>query len=138
MPQVKIKAYGVMLLLSLSLNVFYFWNDHHNIPDESFYPHKVEDAYFVKKHVGGEIYVIEHSGHRYTAECQDTLTWLDGIYAAGRSMGTGCTYIQSLVGKSIAEGLMRKEGGALVFQPWEQHDTVQTADILRIINDQSE
>ena len=52
-------------------------------------------------------------------------------------MSDGCTYIPSLVGKSIAEGLMRKEGGALVYQPWEQDDTVQTADILTIVNDET-
>ncbi len=80
--------------------------------------------------------MIEHSGHRYTVQCQDTLTWLDGIYTSGHPMTDGCTYIPSLVGKSIAEGLMRKEGGYLVYQPWEQDDTVQTADVLTIIDDE--
>ena len=59
-----------------------------------------------------------------------------GIYSSGHSMSDGCTYIPSLVGKSIAAGLMRDEGGALVYQPWEQEDTVQTADILTIIGDE--
>jgi hypothetical protein len=52
-------------------------------------------------------------------------------------MGDGCTYIPSLVGKSIADGLMRKEGNALVYQPWEQDDTEQTADILTIVGDEN-
>lgn len=81
--------------------------------------------------------MIEHAGHRYTVKCQDTLSWLDGIYNSGHPMNDGCTYVPDLVGKSIAEGLMRKEGGALVYQPWEQDDTVQTADILTIIDDET-
>jgi hypothetical protein len=131
----KSRVWSAILLLSLALNGFLIWNDHYDVPDENFYSHRLRDAYFVKMHPGGEIYLIDHQGHRYTAECQDTLTWLDGIYSSGRPMTTGCTYIPSLVGKSIAEGLMRKEGNTLVYQPWEQADTEQTADLLKIIGD---
>ncbi len=31
---------------------------------------------------------------------------------------------------------MRNEGDALVYQPWEQVDTEQTADILTIVSDE--
>lgn len=127
---------GLVLLLSLGLNAFFIWNDHYDVPDINFFSHGVRNAYFVRRHEGGKIFVIEHSGHCYTVKCEETLTWLDGIYAPGKPMSDGCTYIPSLVGKSIADGLMRKEGGALVYQPWENVDTVQTADILTIIDDE--
>ena len=133
---VKMRFWGVLLLFSLGLNAFFIWNDHYDVPDVNFFPHGLRDAYFVKRHPGGEIFVIEHSEHRYTVKCQDTLTWLNGIYASGEPMSSGCTYLSSLVGKSVADGLMRKEGNALVYQPWEQDDTEQTADILTIINDE--
>jgi hypothetical protein len=132
----NVRFWSVILLLSLALNAFLIWNNHYDIPDENFFPHGLRDAYFIKKHLGGEIFLIEHKGHRYTAKCQDTLTWLQGIYMPGAPMSDGCTYIQSLVGKSIAEGLMRQEGNAFVYQPWEQDDTEQTADILTIIDDE--
>jgi len=48
-----------------------------------------------------------------------------------------CTYIPSMIGKSIAAGLMRHEGNTLVYSPWADSDTVQTADILAIVDDQS-
>lgn len=129
--------FAAILLLSLSLNAFFIWNDHYDAPDVNFFPHGLRDAYFIKRHVRGKIFVIEHSGHSYTVKCQDTLSWVyGGIYTSGHPMSDGCTYIPSLVGKSIAEGLMRKEGDALVYQPWEQDDTVQTADILTIIDDE--
>lgn len=128
--------FRVILLLSLSLNVLFIWNDHYDVPDFNFYSHGLRDAYFIKSHAGGRRFVIEHSGHHYTVECQNTLTWLNGIYATGEPMSDGCTYIPSMVGKSIADGLMRKEGGALVFQAWENADTVQTADILTIVDGQ--
>ncbi len=128
--------FGVILLLSLALNAFLIWNDHYDVPDVNFFPHGLRDAYFIKRHVGGKYFVIEHSGHRYLVKCQDTLTWLGGIYTSGQPMGDGCTYIPSLVGKSIAGGLMRNEGDDLVYQPWEQVDTEQTADILTIVSDE--
>lgn len=133
----KNKILGAILLISLALNGVLIWSNHHDVPDVNFFSHGLEDAYYVKKHAGGETFIIEHKGHRYTAKCRDTLTWLEGIYTVGRPMSTGCTYIPSLVGKSIAQGLMREEAGALVYQPWEQDDTEQTADILTIINDEA-
>ena len=39
-----------------------------------------------------------------------------------------------LIGKSIAAGLMRREGNNLVFTPYADIDTEQTADILGIAN----
>lgn len=128
--------FGVILALSLALNALFIWNDHYDAPDENFFPHGLRDAYFIKRHVGGKYFVIEHPGHRYLVKCQDTLAWPNGIYTPGEPMGDGCTYIPFMVGKSIAEGLMRDEGGALVYQPWEQADTEQTADILTIIDDE--
>lgn len=129
---------SVVLILSVALNVYFIWAYRYNTPDRDFLPSRLQNAYFVKKHVGGEIYVIEHSGHRYTVKCQPTLTWLNGIYSPGAPMSDGCIYIPGLVGKSIAAGLMRKEGNALVFQPWEDSDTEQTADILTIISDEKQ
>ena len=128
--------FGATLLLSLGLNAFFLSEGHYDVPDRNFIPQGLRDAYFVKRQVGEKIFVIEHLGHRYTVKCQKTLTWPDGIYTPAKSMGDGCTYIPSLVSKSIAEGLMREEGGALVYQPWEQDNTVQTADILTVIDDE--
>ncbi len=135
--RLKMQFGRVILLLSLGLNASYIWDNQYHVPDINFFSHGLRDAYFVKKHVAGEVFIIEHSGHRYTAKCRDTLTWLNGIQASGQPMSEGCTYMSSLVGKSIAEGLMRNEGGALVYLPWAQEDTVQTADILTIIDDRS-
>jgi hypothetical protein len=128
--------FSAVLLISLGLNAYFIWAYHYDVPDRNFVPHELHDAYFIKRHVGGKVFEIEHAGHLYTVKCEDTLSWLDGIYAPGRPMNDGCTYIPSIVGKSIASGLMRKEGGALVFQPWEDSDTVQTADVLTIVNDE--
>lgn len=125
----------LVFFLSLGLNAFLLVAYHHDGPDRNFTSHGINDAYFIKRHLGGKIFVIEHEGHSYTVKCQGTLTWLDGIYASGRPMNDDCTYIPSMVGKSIASGLMRKEGDALVFQPWEDSDKEQTADILTIIRD---
>jgi hypothetical protein len=130
------RIFQTILLISLALNAFFIWSDHYDVPNVNFFSHGLKDAYFIRKHTEGETFVIEHKGHRYTVKCQDTLTWLDGIYSSGRPMGDGCTYMSSMVGKSIAEGLMRNENGVLVYQPWEQDDTEQTADILTIINDE--
>ena len=113
--------FGLILLLSLGLNAFFMWTYDYDVPDVDFFPHGLRDAYFIKRHVGEEIFVIEHAGHRYTVKCRPTLSWLDGIYTSGYPMSDGCTYIPSLVGKSIADGLIRKEGDALVYQGWESN-----------------
>ena len=124
-----------VLLISLGLNAYFIWSYHSSVPDVDFFHQDLHNAYFIKRHVGGKVFEIEHAHHLYTVRCEGTLSWPDGIYAPGQPMNDNCTYIPSMVGKSIAAGLMRNEGGALVYQPWENTDTIQTADVLKIIND---
>jgi sulfatase modifying factor 1 len=94
------------------------------------------DAYHVTAFRDGA-YIIEHKGHRLTAKCRESLTWLDGPDKSGRPMDAhDCTYMSDKVGKSIGNDLMRQEQNELVFSPWKGEDTVQTADFLDIIQDE--
>ena len=52
-------------------------------------------------------------------------------------MNDSCTYLPDLIGKSIAAGLMRQEGNTLVYAAWANDDTLQTADVLTIVSDQT-
>ena len=71
------------------------------------------------------------------AKCRASLTWLDGTDHLGRPLSEGdCTYMSDKVGKSIGDDLMRREKDSLVFAPWTGEDTLQTADILTITDDQ--
>jgi serine/threonine-protein kinase len=94
------------------------------------------DAYHVTAFRNGA-YIIEHKGHRLTARCRESLTWLDGPDKPGRPLDAhDCTYMSSWVGKSIGDDLMRQEQNELVFSPWKGEDTVQTADFLDITQDE--
>ena len=48
-----------------------------------------------------------------------------------------CTYMDHMVGKTIGDDLMRTEGGSLVLAPWSGTDTVQTANYLTILSDET-
>ena len=137
-----------VLVLSLALNAFFIY-DRSGRPDVDFYGTGIKNAYFIKQHEKGDIYdgngdyfVIEHRDsddntvHRYMAKCQPALTWSDGVTKPGKPMSDTCIYLSGLVGKSIAGGKMRKEGNTLVYVPWADSDTVQTADVLTIISDE--
>jgi hypothetical protein len=97
---------------------------------------QIENAYRVVSGTG-RTYVVEHKGHRFTANCRASLSWLDGTDEPGGPMTDGdCTYMDSAIGKTIGDDLMRKEHSSLVYSPWTGADTVQTADFLTIIDDE--
>ena len=97
----------------------------------------IENAYQVISG-RGSTYVIEHKGHRYTARCRASLSWLNGTDKPSLPMTDGdCTYMATMVGKTIGDNLMRTEPDSLVYAAWTGDDTLQTADYLTIINDES-
>jgi hypothetical protein len=130
------------LAISLIANALFCYRDFCGNPDITFYDHSRSDAYLIVRSPREDYFVIEHKEpgehvvHRYTAKCRDTLSWLDGITNQGHPMSNGCTYLAQDIGKTIAAGLMRKEGSAIVYTPWSQSDTVQTADVLDITSDE--
>jgi hypothetical protein len=130
-------ALRAVLALSLGLNAFFIYEAHYDTPDVDFYHASKKNAYYIKEREGGDYFIIEHEGHRFTAKCQPALTWLNGITNPGGAMSDSCIYLPGMVGKSIAAGLMRREGDTLVYAAWANDDTVQTADILTIVNDQA-
>jgi hypothetical protein len=78
-------------------------------------------------------YHIEHKGIVYIAKCRASLSWLEGTDKPAEQITDGdCTYMSSMVGKTIGDDLMRTENGSLVFSPWAGEDTLQTADYLTI------
>jgi hypothetical protein len=92
-----------VLALSLGLNAFFICEDHYDTPDVDFYHTSRKNAYFVKKKVNDNYFVIEHEDpsegkHRYLAKCQPTLTWEEGILNLGAPMSDSCIYLPSLVG----------------------------------------
>ncbi|MGB7547595.1 MAG: hypothetical protein WBM14_07595 [Terracidiphilus sp.] len=127
---------GAVFVFSLGLNAYFVYSNYCSHPNFDFYPTSLKDAYYIRGSNGGSSYLIEHEGQRFTAKCQASLTWLDGTNSLGKPMSSNgtCTYMASMVGKSIAAGLMRHEGNNLVYSPWANSDTVQTADILTITN----
>lgn len=131
--------FGAIFALSLALNAFFMF-DRSGRPDVDFYGTSKRDAYLIKAREREGVFVIRHRDssevHLYTAKCEVTLTWLDGVVNPAHSMGDGCTYIPNLIGKTIAGGKMRKEGSTIVYVPWANDDTVQTADVLTILNDE--
>lgn len=123
--------------LSIGLNILLVYGDLRPRPDltQSRYA-SLKNAYFVRAHQHG-YFIIEHDGHRFTAKCRASLSWLDGTDQPSKPMTDGdCTYMSSTVGKSIGDDLMRHENNTLVYSPWTGFDTVQTADILTIVKDQ--
>lgn len=136
------RFFKVAFVLSLLLNALFYYRNFCDRPDIDFYGGSRKSAYLVKKHGPGDYFLIEHRNsdgrlHRYTAKCQPTLTWLDGIVNAGQPMSDSCIYLPEDVGKTIAEGIMRKEGNTIVFMGWANADTVQTADVLTIVRDET-
>jgi hypothetical protein len=124
----------VLLTLVLTLSIVYL--AHGRRPDFSGSDAALANAYFVRSYRDGA-YIIEHKGHRFTAKCRASLTWLDGTDRPGKPMTDGdCTYMFDKVGKSIGDDFMRHENNTLVLAPWMGADTVQTADYLTITNDE--
>jgi formylglycine-generating enzyme required for sulfatase activity len=126
---------GVALIVILA-GVWYF-SHHSQHPDwTNSNETTLADAYYVTAFRDGA-YIIEHKGHRLTAKCRESLTFLDGPDKPGRPMSDhDCTYMVDQVGRSIGDDLMRQEQNQLVFSPSRGLDTVQTADFLDITNDE--
>ncbi len=125
----------VLITIALTLLVVYF--AHGRRPDFSGPSANLANAYFVRSYKDG-VYTIDHKGHRYTAKCRASLSWLDGTDRPGKPMTDGdCLYMHDKVGKSIGDDFMRRENHSLVFAPWMGQDTVQTADFLTITNDEA-
>lgn len=131
----------IALAFSLVINVFFSLRYFQGKPDIDFYGGSRADAYLIKKHLAGDSYLIEHRNsndkrlHVYTAKCQGAVTWEKGIVNPSASMGDACIYLPDLVGKTIVAGKMRKEDNIIVYVPWANDDTVQTADVLSIVRD---
>ena len=129
------------LALSITANVLFYYRDFCDKPDYDFYGGSRKNAYLIKRRLSGGSYVIQHREmgnntlHLYTARCKSSLTWLKGVANPAESMGDSCTYVPSMVGKTVVEGMMRVEGSTIVLTPWANADTVQTADVLTIESD---
>jgi hypothetical protein len=124
-------------VLSLGLNAFFLYP--RTKPDVAFYATGMKNAYHIKSLNRG-LYTIEHDGHLFTAKCRVSVSWLDGTDKVGRPMASGeCVYMPTMVGKSIAAGIMRHErdSNSLVYLPWASFDTLQTADYLTIVDGES-
>lgn len=94
-----------------------------------------EDTYFVRSR-SAETYIIEHKGHRLTARCRETLSWLDGEDKPGRTMSEHeCTYMSDKVGQHVSAEFWLRQGSELRFMPWHGIRTLQTADVLDITDD---
>ena len=134
--KMKFAAIAGVALIVILAGVWYF-SHHSQHPDvTSSSETTVADAYHVTAFRDGA-YIIEHKGHRLTAKCRECLTWPDGPDKPGRPMTDhDCLYMSGLVGKSIGDDLMREEHNTLVYSPWTGVDTVQTADLLDITNDE--
>jgi hypothetical protein len=106
-----------------------------------------EDAYYIReanwhhadKH--GEGYILEHKGHVLFVRCRESRTYSEVGDTPDISTrnpyelmdDTGCTYMQSWIGKYISDGLVfRVDSGELWFCPWFGENTIQTADILDV------
>jgi hypothetical protein len=95
------------------------------------------DAYHVVAYRNRK-YIIEHRDHRLTVKCERAVTWLDGPDHDPRPMTDPgeCMYVK--VGEYIGEDLMLEVGQKLEYLPWRGLNTVQTADIMTITNDDAQ
>ena len=92
----------------------------------------VADAYFVRAYRHGA-YIIEHKGHRLTAKCRESRSWVNGDDKSYELMDDkDCTYMADQVGKYIGDDLMLQYGNELHLCPWIGEKTTQTADILDV------
>ena len=134
--KMKFAAIAGVALIVILAGVWYF-SHHSQHPDvTSSNETTLANAYHVTAFRDGA-YIIEHKGHRLTAKCRECLTWPDGPDKPGRAMTDhDCLYMSGLVGKSIGDDLMRQDNNTLVYSPWTGVDTVQTADLLDITNDE--
>jgi hypothetical protein len=136
------RFFKVAFALSLGFNALFYYRDFCDKPDIDFYGTDRKEAYFIKQREAADSFIIEYRDfghgplHRYTAKCQPTLTWEDGIVNPGKPMSDSCIYLPGIVGKTIAAGKMRKEGNTIVYMAWTNDDTVQTADVLSIVRDE--
>ena len=130
-------AGSLIFLIVATAGGYWFYTSHIHRPDFTRSNETtLADSYHVTAFRDGA-YLIEHKGHRLTAKCRESLTWLDGPDKPGRPLDAhDCTYMSSYVGKSIGDDLMRQEQNTLVLSPWRGEDTVQTADFLDIIHDE--
>jgi formylglycine-generating enzyme required for sulfatase activity/serine/threonine protein kinase/Flp pilus assembly protein TadD len=134
--KMKFAAIAGVALIVILAGVWYF-SHHSQHPDvTSSNEATLANAYHVTAFRDGA-YIIEHKGHRLTAKCRECLTWPDGPDKPGRPMTDhDCLYMSGLVGRSIGDDLMRQDNNTLVYSPWTGVDTVQTADLLDITNDE--
>jgi hypothetical protein len=96
----------------------------------------IADAYYVRAYRNGA-YVVNHKGHRLTAKCRESLSWVDGNDQPYKLMDDrDCTYMGDQVGKYIGDDLMLRYGNELHLCPWIGVKTTQTADILDVTGDE--
>jgi hypothetical protein len=93
------------------------------------------DAYHVVAYRDRK-FIIEHRDHRLTVKCERALSWLDGPNNDPQPFSDPgeCVYIK--VGEYIGEDLMVETSDKLQYHPWSGEDTVQTADIMTITDDE--
>jgi hypothetical protein len=74
-----------ILALSLALNILFVYENWFGRPDVTISRTSLEHAYFVRGYQQG-LFTIEHDGHRYTAKCRASLTWLEGTENPAKPM----------------------------------------------------
>jgi hypothetical protein len=94
------------------------------------------DAYHVVAYRNRK-FIIDHRDHRLTVKCEQAVTWTtDGPDDAPRPLAEPgrCVYIT--VGEYVGEDLMVEAGQKLTYFPWRGENTVQTADIMTITDEE--
>ena len=128
----------IVLLIVATVGVWFVINGHlKRNPDFTRSTEtRIETAYYIRAYRHGS-YIIEHTGHRLTAKCRESRSWLDGDHKPYSLMDDNdCTYMSDEVGKYIGDDLMLRYGNELHLCPWIHVKTVQTADILDITDDE--
>jgi hypothetical protein len=96
----------------------------------------ISDAYYIRAYRHGS-YIIDHKGHRLTAKCRESRSWLNGNDKPYELMDDkDCTYMANKVGLYIGDDLMLNYGNELHLCPWIGENTTQTADILDVTDDE--
>jgi hypothetical protein len=97
---------------------------------------RLTDAHFVRA-LKDRAFIIDHQGIRMRAKCTKSVTWLDGDDADPKPLDDhDCTYMYSMIGKSVGDDLMVEANGTLILYPWMGEKTTQTADYLEILDEE--
>ena len=133
------KKFGLLLILLIIAGVWYVHSRSKRRPDVTrSTTTTIADAYYVRAFKHGA-YIIDHKGHRLSAKCRETRSWVDGDDKPYKLMDSNeCTYMPEQVGKYIGDDLMLRFGNELHLCPWLGVKTTQTADILDITDDELE